>query len=253
MLEPTAEPPEDEVFANLPSLAPVYNFSRDGVLRSLEDSMSRLKLDRVDIALIHDPDGGESTLKESFGEPSFYDLALNESYPALAELRSQGVVSAIGVGMNQWEGLVRFAQDADFDCFLLAGRYNLLDQSGLEVLLPLCEQKGIGVVLGGPYATGILASDLSAGARYLYADAPGSIIEQATRIKAVCDRHDVPLMAAALQFGMHHPAVASIIPGARSAREVETNFRMVRHPVPPQLWEELRHEGLIADSAPTPR
>jgi D-threo-aldose 1-dehydrogenase len=154
--------------------------------------------------------------------------------------------------MNQWQALAGFARDADFDCFLLAGRYNLLDQSGLDVLLPLCERKGISVVLGGPYASGILASDLSPGARYQYAEAPPAIVERARRIKAVCDRHDVPLTAAALQFGLHHPAVAAVVPGARSAQEVEENVRMARYPVPPQLWQELRREGLIADDAPTP-
>jgi D-threo-aldose 1-dehydrogenase len=253
VLEPRQQAPDDEVFANLPPFAPAFDFSRDGVRRSLEDSLKRLKLDSVEIALIHDPDEGESTKTATFGEPTYYAQALNETYPALVELRSQGAIKAIGVGMNQWQALARFADDADFDCFLLAGRYNLLDQSALNVLLPLCEEKQISVLLGGPYASGILASDLSPGARYLYAEAPPGIIERVRRIKAVCDRHGAPLMAAALQFGLFHPAVAAIVPGARSAEEVEKNTQMVRHPVPAQLWEELRHEQLIPRDAPTPK
>lgn len=243
---------DDGVYFNLPPLVPVYDFSRDGVLRSLEESLQRLNLDRVDIALIHDPDEGESAVKATFGEPAHYAKALGEAFPALAELRSQGVVGAIGLGMNQWQALARFARDGDFDCFLVAGRYTLLDHSALPELLPLCEQKGISVILGGPYNSGILASDLSPGAYYFYAEAGPEILAQARAIKAVCDRHAVPLKAAALQFGLGHAAVASTIPGARSAFEVEENLRMAEFDIPSALWEELRHEGLIPRDAPTP-
>ena len=222
----------------------VFDFSRDGVLRSLEESLQRLKLDRIDIALIHDPDNN-------------YRQAIEEAYPTLAELRSQGVVKAIGAGMNQSQMLARFAREGEFDCFLLAGRYTLLDQSGLE-LLPLCEQKRISIILGGPYNAGILASDLSPGVAYVYTsargneDVPSDLVERARHLKSVCERHGVPLKAAALQFGLAHPAVAATIPGARSVPEVEENLKMAGYPIPVDLWADLRERGLIPSDAPTP-
>ncbi len=239
VLMPVDAPPESEQFMNLPAMEPVFDFSRDGVLRSLEDSLERLGLDRIDIALIHDPD-------------DHYEQAIGEAYPALAELRSQGVVGAIGVGMNQWQMLADLAREGDFDCFLLAGRYTLLDSSGLAELLPLCAEKDIGIILGGPYNSGILASDLSSAATYDYMTVPPDILAQARRIKTVCDRHAVPLKAAALQFGLAHPAVVSIIPGARSTTEVAENLEMAAFPTPNDLWAELREMGLIPDGAPTP-
>ena len=216
-----------------------FDFSRDGVLRSLEQSLERLDTDHVDILLIHDPD-------------DHHEQAVKEAYPALDELRSQGVVKAIGAGMNDWEPLAQFAREGDFDCFLLAGRYTLLDQSGLEELLPLCQERGISIILGGPYNSGILASDLGPEATYFYERTPSEVLDRARRIKSVCDRHGVPLKAAALQFGLAHPAVAATIPGAQSAAEVEENFNMVRHPIPADAWAELRDEGLIPEEAPTP-
>ena len=252
VLFPVDEIPDTDGWVDLPSFDAPFDFSRDGVLRSIEGSLQRLNLDRVDIALIHDPDEGESALKTSFGEPVHYRQAIDETYPVLAELQSQGVVKAIGVGMNQWQALARFARDGDFDCFLLAGRYTLLDQSGLIELLPLCEHKRISVILGGPYNSGILASDLSPGASYFYKEAPPEVLERARQIKAVCDQYGVPLKAAALQFGLAHPAVAATIPGAVSTSEVEENFSMAGYPIPDDLWTELRHEGLIPEEAPTP-
>ena len=160
------------------------------------------------------------------------------------------MVKAIGVGMNQWEMEARFAREGDFDCFLLAGRYTLLDQSSLAELMPVCLEKNVSLVLGGPYNSGILASDLGPGATYDYESAPVEIIERARRIKAVCDRYVVPLKAAALQFGLIHPAVAATIPGPRSVSEVEENFRLAGHPIPGDLWAELKHEGLIDPLAP---
>ena len=186
----------------------VFDWSRDGVMRSLDESLQRLGMDRIDIALLHGPQ-------------DHYEAAIGEAYPALADLRSQGVITAIGAGMNEWEMPARFAREADFDCFLVAGRYTLLDQSALAEFLPLCQEKGISVILGGPYNSGILASDLSPDATYQYAKAPPEILHRARRIKSVCDLHDVPLNAAALQFGLSHPAVASTIPGVRRSSEVE--------------------------------
>ena len=239
VLNPIGAPPDDDEWTNPLPYEVVFDFSRDGVLRSLEESLVRLNLDRVDILLIHDPD-------------DHYDQAITEAFPALAELRSQGVVGAIGAGMNDWQPLARFAREGDFDCFLLAGRYTLLDQSGLEELLPLCQEKDISIILGGPYNSGILASDLSQDTTYFYQRATPEVLDRARKIKSVCDRHSVPLKAAALQFGLAHPAVAATIPGAQSAAEVEENFNMVSHPIPPDLWGELRQEGLIPEEAPTP-
>ena len=237
LLEPVAAQPESDQFVDLPSFEPTYDYSRDGVLRSIDESLARLRLDRVDIVMIHDPD-------------DHFEQALDEAFPALYELRSQGVVGAVGAGMNQWEMLARFAREGDPDCFLLAGRYTLLDQSGLTELLPLCEEKDIGIVLGGPYNSGILASDLSDDTTFNYLPAPREVLEKARRINDVCDRHGVPLKAAALQFGLAHPAVAATIPGARSIEEIEENLRMAAHPIPGDLWDELRAEGLIHPDAP---
>ncbi len=217
----------------------VFDWSRDGVMRSLDESLKRLGMDHVDIALLHGPD-------------DYYEAAIGEAYPVLADLRSQGVVTAIGAGMNEWEMSARFAREADFDCILLAGRYTLLDQSALAEFLPLCEAQGISVILGGPYNSGILASDLSTEATYQYVKAPPDILKHARRIGSVCDRYDVPLNAAALQFGLAHPAVASTIPGAGSPAEVEDNVRAVSHTVPNSLWEDLKDQGLLDPSAPVP-
>ncbi len=230
---------EDDIYAELPPYDVVFDFSRDGVLRSIEESLERLGLDRLDIALIHDPD-------------DHWEQAINEAYPALAELRSQGVVGAIGAGMNQWEMPARFAQEGDFDCFLLAGRYTLLDHSGLEALLPLCERKQVSIILGGPYNSGVLASDLGPDTTYFYQRTPPEVLETARRIKAVCDRHEAPLKAAALQFGLAHPAVAATIPGPRTPEEVEENIAMAGFEIPTDLWAELRAEELIPTDAPTP-
>ena len=239
LLEPVAGQPESDQFVDLPSLEPTYDYSRDGVLRSIDESLARLRLDRVDVVMIHDPD-------------DHFEQALDEAFPALYDLRSQGVVGAVGAGMNQCPMLARFAREADPDCFLLAGRYTLLDQSGLEELLPLCVEKGIGIVLGGPYNSGILASDLSDDTTFDYLPAPREVVERARRIKDVCGRHGVPLKAAALQFGLAHPAVAATIPGARSIEEIEENLGMAAHPIPADLWEELRAERLIHPDAPAP-
>jgi D-threo-aldose 1-dehydrogenase len=218
---------------------PVFNFTYDGVMRSFSESLQRLGLDGVDILLIHDPD-------------DYYDQAFEGAYKALADLRSQGIITALGAGMNQWEMEARFAREGFFDCFLLAGRYTLLDHSALPDFLPLCQEKNISVIIGGPYNSGILASDLTETATFNYVPAQPNVLEQARRCKTVCDRHGVPLKAAALQFVLAHPAVTSVIPGPRSVAEAEENFRMIEHPTPAALWQELREEGLIPQAAPRP-
>ena len=239
VLNPVDTAPGQDIYRDLPQMEVAFDFSRDGVLRSFEESLKRLELDRIDILLIHDPD-------------DHHQQAVNEAFPALAELRSQGVIGAIGAGMNFCEPLAQFGREADFDCFLLAGRYTLLDHSGLDDLLPLCEEKGMSIILGGPYNSGVLASDLGEDTTYFYRSTPTEVLEQARRIKSVCDRHAVPLKAAALQFGLAHPAVAATIPGAASADEVQENFEMAGYEIPADLWAELKHEGLLPENAPIP-
>jgi D-threo-aldose 1-dehydrogenase len=221
-------------------LAWSFDFSRAGALRSFESSLERLGLDRVDILFIHDPD-------------DHYAQAVAEAVPVLLELRAKGRVRAIGAGMNQWQMELAFAKLGHFDCFLLAGRYTLLDQTALPEFLPYCVEHGISVVAGGPYNSGILAVGPREGATFNYRAAAPEMMDKARRIQAVCERHHVPLRAAALQFILAHPAIASVIPGARSVAEVEENVALVEHPIPDALWAELKQDGLIAEAAPTPR
>ena len=212
-----------------------YDFSYDGVMRSFDESLARLRLDRIDLLYIHDPD-------------HHHDEALQGAFKALDQLRSDGVVGAIGVGMNQTAMLARFAREAPFDVFLAAGRYTLLDQQALEELLPECERRGISIVVGGVYNSGILANP-TPGATFNYTAAPRDVIEKAQRIQAVCTRHGVPLMAAAIQFPLRNPVVAAVLTGVRSVAEIEQNVAMFTTPIPEALWEELRIEGLIPAEA----
>jgi D-threo-aldose 1-dehydrogenase len=244
LLQPGREPDPSQFFDGepfykaTPSVAPVFDFSHDGVMRSLQDSLERLHLDRVDILHIHDPD-------------DHHDEAITGAFRALADLRSEGVIGAVGSGMNQAEMLVRFALEADFDCFLLAGRYTLLDQSGLRELLPLCQSKGIAIIIGGVFNSGLLA-DPKPGSRFNYVPASPDVIERARRISAVCDNHLVSMKAAAMRFPFGHPSVASVLVGCRSVAELEENIDAFQADVPGDLWRELKAEGLLADEVPTP-
>jgi D-threo-aldose 1-dehydrogenase len=196
-------------------------------------------VERLDILYMHDPD-------------NHYEQALTQALPVLIELREQGRVKAIGAGMNQWEMELQFAREGQCDCFLLAGRYTLLDQTALPEFLPYCVEQHISVIAGGPYNSGILAVGPRAGATFNYRAASAEMLDKAQRINAVCARYQVPLKAAALQFILAHPAIASVIPGARSVAEVEDNVRMVEWSIPAGLWAELKQAGLIAEEAPTP-
>jgi len=216
-----------------------FDFSQQGVRESFAASLDRLGLERIDILYVHDPD-------------DYYEQALTQAFPVLLDLRVQGRVSAIGAGMNQWEMELRFAREGHCDCFLLAGRYTLLDQTALPEFLPYCVEHHISVVAGGPYNSGILAVGPREGATFNYRAASAEMLDKARRINAVCERYQVPLKAAALQFILAHPAIASVIPGARSVAEVEENVRMVEFPIPADLWAELKQQGLIAATAPTP-
>jgi len=218
-----------------------WDFSAEGVRRSLTESLHRLGLDRVDIALLHDPD-------------DHWRQAVEQAYPALHELRATGTVGAIGAGMNQWRMLAELVRHTDLDTVLLAGRYTLLDQSALDVLLPLCVERGVSVIAAGVFNSGLLATATPrSGATYDYAPGPPAMIERARRIAAVCGRHGVTLPQAALWFPAGHPAVASVLVGMRSPAEVAGNLALAARPVPDELWAELVAEGLLRPDAPTPR
>jgi D-threo-aldose 1-dehydrogenase len=236
------------LFENITAFTRYPDYSYDGAMRSFEESLNRLGTDRVDILLIHDVD------RRNQGEryPEVFRAAMAGAYRALLALREQRLVKAIGCGLNEWEACQDFAQAGDFDCFLLAGRYTLLEQGSLETFLPLCEQRAIGIILGGPYNSGILASGAVKGAWFHYAPAGEDVLRRVAAMEAVCARHRVPLKAVALQFPLHHPSVATVIPGTRSAAEIEENLTMLRLPIPTELWRELKAAGLIAASAPTP-
>ena len=244
ILKTTDQPPVSEHFVNLPAKKPVYDYSRDGTLKSLEDSLERLNLDSIDLLYIHDPDEGNS-LYNIYDAPNHYKQVMDETLPTLIDLKASNTIKAVGVGMNGCPMLTQFARDGEFDCFLLAGRYTLLDQSALDDLLPLCEKKNISIVIGGPYNSGILASDLSHNSTFFYEKAPPQILERAKAIKRVCDGYNVPLKAAALQFCLTHPSVTSVIPGARSVDEIKENFEMSQYPIPKDLWSELSSSRLI--------
>ncbi len=226
----------------IPKYKVEFDFSADGLQRSLEASMKRLHLDYTDILFLHDSD--------------FYpeDAERNsiEGLTALLKLRDSGLVKAIGMGVNHWETPASMIKQFDLDVILLAGRYTLLDQTSLPEFMPLCLERGVKVVIGGPYNSGILARDLNQPVTFNYELAPEALVDKARRIKAVCDRHQIDLKAAALQFIIAHPAVASAIPGSASLEELEENIRMAQQEIPSDLWAELKSEKLIPDEAPTP-
>ena len=199
-----------------------FDFSFDGALRSLAESLERLGLDRVDVALVHDPD-------------NHYDEALAGAFRALEQLRDEGVVRGIGIGMNQTELLCRFAREAEPDFFLVAGRYTVLDRSAAEELLPLCEEKGIGVVAGGVFNSGVLAG----GDTFDYETAPPDVVARVASLRKTCASLNVPLPAAAVQLPARHPAVVSVLIGCRTPQEVEEDVRLFALDVPPELWERL--------------
>jgi D-threo-aldose 1-dehydrogenase len=224
---------------------PVYDYSYDAVMRSFEDSLQRLGLARIDILYVHDigvmQHGAEA-------HPRLMRTLRDGGYRALEELRAAGTVGAIGIGVNEREVLLEAMEWGDWDAFLLAGRYTLLEQAPLEDLLPKCEKAGASIVVGGPLNSGILAGRDT----WNYKTAPAEIVARINAIEAVCNSHRVPLPAAALQFPLAHPAVAAIIPGPRNVEEFHANVRLLRHPIPAALWADLRAAGLLHPHAPTP-
>lgn len=236
-------------FFETPSRREVYDYSYDGVMRSFEASLERLGVDRIDILFVHDVDIFTHGSKEA-SDARIAEF-MSSGYYGLLSLRDQGVIKAFGGGINEWQVAQTLAERGDFDLFLLAGRYTLLEQEALQSLLPLCQKRGIGIVLGGPYNSGVLATGPKPGAFYNYSEAPKEILDRVARIEAVCKRHNVRLIEAALQFPLQHPSVMSVIPGGQRPAEVESNRALLDTKIPAALWADLKQEGLMRADAPT--
>jgi D-threo-aldose 1-dehydrogenase len=225
-----------------------FDYSYDGTMRSFEDSLQRLALERIDILFIHDID----VFTRGKDQPEVFRTAMDGCWKALERLRSEKLVTAIGVGVNEWEVCHEALKQRDFDCFLLAGRYTLLEQDALDAFLPLCEERGAAVVVGGGFNSGILATGAVPGAKYNYAPAPREVMEKVAKIEAVCREYDVPLGAAALQFVVAHPAVPSFCAGTRTVQQLEQNLAWFSHPIPADFWATLKRQGLLREDAPVP-
>ncbi|KXV55649.1 pyridoxal 4-dehydrogenase [Acetobacter tropicalis] len=225
-----------------------FDYSYDGAMRSIEDSLQRLALERIDVVFIHDID----RFTQGEAQPGVFKTAMEGSWKALERLRSEGVIKAIGVGVNEWEVCNEALKQRDFDCFLLAGRYTLLEQEALEEFLPRCEERGVAVLVGGGFNSGILAKGAVAGAKYNYAPAPKHILEQVMKIQAVCQNHDVPLPAAALQFVVAHPAIPAFCAGTSTLEQLEQNLEWFSVPIPHAFWADLKQQGLLREDAPVP-
>lgn len=235
-------------FFDTPSRRERFDYTYDGIMRSLEFSLERLGLDSIDILYVHDIDvftHGSEAVRDGHVE-----TLMASGYKALRKLRDEGVVKAIGAGINEWQVPQTLLARGDFDIFLLAGRYTLLEQEPLNSFLPLCEKRGVGIVLGGPYNSGILVTGARPGARYDYEAAPRRILERVSKIERVCKAHRVKLPEAALRFPLNHPCVVSVIPGAMSPREVALNIKTLGAKLPKALWKDLKTAGLMHPDAP---
>ena len=235
---------------DVPNRRVAYDYSYDGVMRSLEFSLERLGVDRVDILYVHDLDIFTHGTREA-SDARIEEFFARGGYEAMVSLREQGVVTAIGGGVNEWEVCQTLAERGDFDLFLLAGRYTLLEQEALNSFLPLCEERGIGVVIGGPYNSGILATGAVPGARYDYVLALEPILSRVRQIDDVCSAHKVRLIDAAFNFPLMHPAVVSVIPGGQGAAEMDSNLAVAEALIPTDLWADLKQSGLLRGDAPT--
>ena len=225
-----------------------FDYSYDGTMRAFEDSLQRLGLERMDMAFIHDID----RFTRGDEQPEVFREAMDGAARALMDLREQEAVRAIGVGVNEWEVCEAALRERDFDAFLLAGRYTLLEQEALESFLPLCEERGAAVVVGGGFNSGILATGSVEGAKYNYAPAPDDVVEKVRGIEAVCAEHGVPLPAAALQFVVAHPAVPTFMAGTRTVDQLRANLAWFSHAIPSEFWADLKSKGLLREDAPTP-
>jgi D-threo-aldose 1-dehydrogenase len=237
-------------FFNTPSRREKFDYSYDGVMRSLEASLERLGLDHVDVLLVHDCDvfthGSEMSR-----DAHLRTLMEGGGYRALTKLRDEKVIKAFGAGVNEWQVCQMLLERGNFDMFLLAGRYTLLEQEALNVFLPMCEKRGVGIILGGPYNSGILASGAKPGAFYNYSPAPKDVLARVARIEAICKRHKVKLVEAALRFPLLHPAVVTAIPGAVGAKQVGINHQTLSKKIPKALWTDLKAAELLHMGAPT--
>jgi D-threo-aldose 1-dehydrogenase len=220
-------------------------------MRSHEDSLKRMKVDRIDVLLVHDVDVFTHGSEEA-ADRHIRQLFDDGGFKALDELRSAGTIRSIGGGINEWQICEKLLRLGDFDCFLLAGRYTLLEQEALDSFLPLCEERNVGIILGGPFNSGILATGAVNGAYYNYAPAPSNILARVARLDAVCASHGVRLIEAALHFPLGHRCVKTVIPGANAPAQVEANLKLLDAKIPPALWEDLKSQGLIRNDAPVP-
>lgn len=225
-----------------------FDYSYDGTMRSFEDSLQRLALERIDICFIHDID----VFTRGSEQPEVFKQAMDGAWRALSRLREEGVVKAIGVGVNEWQVCHEALKQRDFDCFLLAGRYTLLEQDSLDAFLPLCEERGAAVLIGGGFNSGILATGAIPTARYNYAPAPAKILERVRAIEEVCREFAVPLPAAAMQFVVAHPAIPSFVAGTRTLQQLDRNLEWFSYPIPADFWASLKQKGLLREDAPTP-
>ncbi len=234
---------------DVPHRTEVYDYTYDGVMRSLEFSFERLGISRVDILYAHDLD------MLSRGDRAALDVSLNQlmdsGYRALLEMRDQGVIKAFGAGVNEWQSCQWLAERGDFDIFLLAGRYTLLEQGALDTFLPMAEARGIGIVTGGAYNSGILATGPKPGAYYNYDPAPQDVLDRVARIEAVCGDHGVRLIDAAFQFPLLHPCALSVVPGGQGPQETASNVQAAGAAIPAALWSDLKDRGLLRADAPT--
>ena len=225
-----------------------FDYSYDATMRSFEDSLQRMGLEYIDILFIHDID----RFTRGDEQPEVFETAMDTCWKALRDLRDQKVVKAIGVGVNEWEVCHAALERHDFDCFLLAGRYTLLEQEALNKFLPLCEERGAAVVVGGGFNSGILATGAIEGAKYNYSPAPADIMNKVSQIEAVCQEFNVPLPAAALQFVVAHPAIPTFMSGTRNVDQLQQNLEWFSHPIPAEFWAALKQKGLLREDAPTP-
>jgi D-threo-aldose 1-dehydrogenase len=244
LLRPDPSQPENPPFVDGLPFRVEMDYSYDATLRSIEDSLQRLGLAQIDIAFVHDV--AADHLGDAWEE--HFEVARAGAFRALSELRDQGVIKGWGLGVNLTEPCVRALEQADPDVFLLAGRYSLLNQPALDRLFPMCAERGVHVVIGGPYNSGLLAG----GRNFEYQEAPAEMIAKRDRIAVICERHGADIRSAALHFCAAHPVVAAIIPGAKRPEKVNENARLMAAMVPAAVWDELRHEGLIPADAPVP-
>ena len=245
--------PEDRTgigkWFEVPTRREVFDYGYDAIMRSVEFSLERLGVDRLDILYVHDIDVSNHGTKAA--SDARIEELMASGYDALVALRDQGVVTAIGGGVNEWEVCQSLAERGDFDLFLLAGRYTLLEQEALDSFLPLCEARGIGIVIGGPYNSGVLASGPEPGAFYNYEPAPKAVLDKVRKLQTVCTAHGVSLIEAAFQFPLLHPSIVSVIPGGQSVEQMASNLKAAEAEIPATLWKDLKDQGLMRADAPT--